>query len=98
MLSPPPMHAPALHDAGGAIFLASPPLQQICGDGDDDFRGGIQNLLSRITCTRMPGDAEPSIPQWSPLPDAFLGIYYIETRANRHRTPQFIALEESAGP
>src|SRR5438309_10070625 len=54
MLSPPPMHAPALHDAGGAVFLASPPLQQICGDGNDEFRGGIQNLLSRITCTRMP--------------------------------------------
>src|SRR2546422_3844025 len=97
MLSPPPMHAPALHDAGGTVFLASPPLQQICGDGDDKFRGGIQNLLSRITCTRMPGDAEPSIPQWSPLPDAFLGIYYIETRANLHRTAEFIALEESAG-
>src|SRR3989442_656207 len=44
-----------------------------------------------------PGDAEPSIPQWSPLPDAFLGIYYIETRANLHRTAEFIALEESAG-
>ena len=45
----------------------------------------------------MPGDAEPSMPQWSPLPDAFLGIYYIETRADLHRTAEFIALEESAG-
>src|SRR5256712_3451173 len=82
---------------GVRSFLASPPLQEICADGEDDFRGGIQNLLSRITCTRMPGDTEPSIPQWSPLPDAFLGIYYIETRADLHRTAEFIALEESAG-
>jgi len=37
------------------------------------------------------------VPQWTPLPDAFLGVYYIETSGNLHKTAQFIALEESAG-
>ena len=45
----------------------------------------------------MPDHVEPDVPQWSPVPDAFLGIYYLETRDNLHRTAEFIALEESAG-
>lgn len=43
----------------------------------------------------MPGDA--AVPQWTPLPDAFLGVYYIEARDNLLKTAEFIALEESAG-
>ena len=52
----------------------------------------------------MHGDAHPSaladpadLPQWTAPPDAFLGVYYIETRENLHQTAEFIALEESAG-
>ena len=52
----------------------------------------------------MHGDARPSalpdpadLPQWTAPPDAFLGVYYIETRENLHQTAEFIALEESAG-
>jgi len=52
----------------------------------------------------MQGDARPfgpadpaDLPQWTAPPDAFLGVYYIETRENLHQTAEFIALEESAG-
>src|SRR5438093_12132631 len=45
----------------------------------------------------MPDHVEPDVPQWSPVPDAFLGIYSLGTRDNLHRTAEFIALEESAG-
>lgn len=36
-------------------------------------------------------------PQWRPLSNAFLGVYYIETTNDLRRTAEFIALEESAG-
>ena len=36
-------------------------------------------------------------PQWRPPPDAFLGVYYIETSNELPRIAEFIALEESAG-
>src|SRR3989441_6621811 len=86
--------------AGEACHPLRPPK---CGDGL--CRRGNPRLLSRMTTrTRMPGDDRPSalpdpadLPQLTAPPDAFLGVYYIETRENLHQTAEFIALEESAG-
>src|SRR5881396_2044344 len=50
---------------------------------------------SKTSCRERPAHACQIT--WSPVPDAFLGIYYLETRDNLHRTAEFIALEESAG-
>lgn len=45
----------------------------------------------------MPGHRDLDVPHWNPPSDAFLGIYYLETRDHLHKTAEFIALEESAG-
>lgn len=52
-------------------------------------------MSDRAESERSPRPAEP--PPWSAPPDAFLGVYYIETRGDLRQTAEFIALEESAG-
>lgn len=52
---------------------------------------------SNIGAVGVHGSAETGPPQWRPLRNAFLGVYYIETTNDLHRTAEFIALEESAG-